>query len=142
MESHFEYDQQHSNELESTASLFAKAVRHHRYGELSKAEALYKRILARDSNHPGAMKNYGVLCFQFDDFHLAEEMFEKAYASTPFDEKLAVNLLICKTKLDKPGEVLPIINAILTNNPENKTAKDIQARLQDSEKKEVVEEEG
>ena len=119
-----------ADEFESIDRLFAHAVQHHRYGELSKAEALYQAILKRDPNHLAAMKKYGVLSFQWDDFLLAEKMFEQVYEMGQFDEQLSVNLVMSKIKLDKTAEALPVIHAILRHNPESKAAIALSERLQ------------
>jgi len=114
---------------ESTESLFAKAVRHHRYGELSKAEALYQAILIKAPNHTLTMKKYGVLSFQLSDYLLAERMFEQAYSMAPFEEQLSVNLVMCKIRLKKPAEALPVIEAILSNNSDSKIARDLRTQI-------------
>ena len=121
--------QRNSAEQESIESLFSKAVRHHRYGELSKAEVLYQAILIREPNHALVMKKYGVLSFQLSDYLLAEQMFEEAYSLTPFDEQLSVNLVLCKMKLDKPEEALPVLEAILLNNPDSIVAKELNSQI-------------
>ncbi|MDH3327212.1 MAG: hypothetical protein OEM38_10905 [Gammaproteobacteria bacterium] len=121
---------QGSNIQESLESLFAKAVRHHRYGELSKAEMKYKAILAREPNHIAAMNHYGVLSYQLDDFPLAEQMFEQAYSMVSFDEKLSVNLVSCKLKLDKPVEALSIVQVILANNPDSEIGNKLISKVQ------------
>ena len=48
--------------------LFATAVQHHRAGRLHDAEALYRRILATDSNHPDSLHMLGVLAHQTSVF--------------------------------------------------------------------------
>lgn len=117
------------SDLESIETLFAKAVRHHRYGELSKAENIYQRILMEEPNHSAAMKKYGVLSYQLSDYLLAEQLFEEAYSMTPYDEQLSINLVMCKIKLGKREEALPVIQAILKNNPDSEAGKELYAQV-------------
>ena len=116
-------------ENQSIESIFSKAVRHHGYGELSKAEALYQSILVKEPNHIATMKKYGVLSYQFGDYLLAEQMFEEAYSMVSFDEQLSVNLVMCKMKLDKLGEALPVIEAILKHNPDSAAANSLRLQI-------------
>jgi len=123
------HEQHSGSENESIASLISKAVRHHGFGELSKAEALYKRILVKDPDHLLAMKKYGVLAFQLGDYLLAEQLFDEAYAMAAFDEQLTVNLVLCKMKLDKLADALPLIQIILQHNPDNKLANRLRSEI-------------
>jgi protein O-GlcNAc transferase len=58
--------------------LFAAAVQHHRAGRLHDAEALYRQILATDSNHPDSLHMLGVLAHQTGQPQLAIDLIRRA----------------------------------------------------------------
>jgi protein O-GlcNAc transferase len=64
----------------SARELFTTALQHHRAGRLHDAEALYRRILATQSNHPDSLHMLGVIAHQTGQPQLAIELIRRAIA--------------------------------------------------------------
>ena len=62
----------------STQELFATAIQHHRAGRLLEAEALYRHILATDTEHPDSLHMLGVIAQQSGQPQLAIELIRRA----------------------------------------------------------------
>jgi protein O-GlcNAc transferase len=62
----------------SVRELFTTALQHHRAGRLHDAEALYRQILATDSNHPDSLHMLGVLAHQTGQPQLAIDLIRRA----------------------------------------------------------------
>jgi predicted O-linked N-acetylglucosamine transferase (SPINDLY family) len=60
------------------SQMLRQAMSLHQAGRLPEAEALYRRILAADPRHPGALQMLGVLTGQRGDFAEAERLFRSA----------------------------------------------------------------
>lgn len=65
------------------AQTFASALQHHRAGNLSEAERLYRTILAQNPHHPDALHLLGVLALQADRPAIAVPLICKAIAIQP-----------------------------------------------------------
>ena len=99
---------------------FQTAVQRHQAGRLAEAEALYRRILAAQPNHAGALHLLGVLAHQAGRNELAVEWIRQAIALDPnnpdahsnlgeacramgrFDEAVAAFRLALELKPDSP----------------------------------------
>ena len=64
----------------STRELFATALQHHRAGRLLQAEALYRQILATETEHPDSLHMLGVIAQQSGKPQLAIELIRRAIA--------------------------------------------------------------
>ena len=64
----------------STRELFATAIQHHRAGRLVEAEALYRQILATETEHPDSLHMLGVIAQQSGQPQLAIELIRRAIA--------------------------------------------------------------
>ena len=62
----------------STRELFATALQHHRAGRLVEAEAMYRHILATDTEHPDSLHMLGVIAHQSGRPQLAIELIRRA----------------------------------------------------------------
>jgi Tfp pilus assembly protein PilF len=69
--------------MEDLAEMIATAVRLHQDGDLSEAEALYRRILERQPDHPGALHLLGVLAHQQGHDDRAVDLIARAIALRP-----------------------------------------------------------
>jgi cytochrome c-type biogenesis protein CcmH/NrfG len=61
-----------------TGALLAEAVRHHGAGDLARADALYRRVLAVDPEHPDALHLHGVVAHQRGRHQAAVEHIRRA----------------------------------------------------------------
>lgn len=64
-------------------SLYDKAVRHHRSGEIQEAKRLYLELLKLDPGHVQTLNNLGVIYIQTRDFSSAQGALEKAIRLRP-----------------------------------------------------------
>ncbi|MHC4077235.1 MAG: O-linked N-acetylglucosamine transferase family protein [Planctomycetota bacterium] len=69
--------------MDSTASLLAEAVRHHRSGELEAAERLYRQILEVDPEHFDALHLAGLVAYRRGRFGEAVELITRAVGVNP-----------------------------------------------------------
>jgi len=70
-------------------------VLHARYAvnnDFSRAEAAFKRILAKKSDYQPALVNLGNVAFLKNDFKNARILYEKAFAKNPNDPAVLLNL--------------------------------------------------
>ncbi|MEI7795921.1 MAG: tetratricopeptide repeat protein [Methylococcaceae bacterium] len=63
--------------------LLQRAIQHHRAGELSQAESLYRAILQTQPNHPDANHNLGVIAVAMNKSELALPFFKLALETNP-----------------------------------------------------------
>jgi Flp pilus assembly protein TadD len=66
-----------------TGALLAEAVRHHGAGDLTRADALYRRVLAVDPEHPDALHLHGVVAHQRGRHQAAVEHIRRAVEHRP-----------------------------------------------------------
>jgi tetratricopeptide (TPR) repeat protein/SAM-dependent methyltransferase len=66
--------------LDHVSDLFAKALSHHKRGELREAEAGYTRVLALDPNHLDALHHLGIVALAFGRPDIAVELIGRAIA--------------------------------------------------------------
>ncbi|MHC4512463.1 MAG: O-linked N-acetylglucosamine transferase family protein [Planctomycetota bacterium] len=69
--------------MDSTASLLAAALRHHRSGELEAAERLYRQILDVDPDHFDALHLAGLVAYRRGRFGEAVELITRAVGVNP-----------------------------------------------------------
>ncbi|HTV46887.1 MAG TPA: tetratricopeptide repeat protein [Phycisphaerae bacterium] len=72
--------------------VFALALQHHHAGRFSEAEAIYKRILSVEPNHPDALNCLGMLAHQRDQNQIAAEYIQLAIGSRPSEASYYNNL--------------------------------------------------
>jgi tetratricopeptide (TPR) repeat protein len=69
--------------LNDVDDAFEVALEHHQSGRMTEAEALYRRILEVDPEHPGALYLLGGIVYQQGDYELAFQLVEKALQEQP-----------------------------------------------------------
>ena len=67
-----------SQQTNSAANELGRAIRHHQAGELEAANAIYRRILDTDPNHPDALNLSGVIAHQAGNQESAIRLIEQA----------------------------------------------------------------
>jgi tetratricopeptide (TPR) repeat protein len=67
---------------------FARGCAAHRQGRLGEAESAYRRVLAQQPGHAGALRNLGVLALQTGHAGPALELFDGALSQAPRDAAL------------------------------------------------------
>jgi Tfp pilus assembly protein PilF len=77
--------------VETTSQTLTQAVRLHQQGHLSAAECLYRQVLDRRPEHPGALHLLGVLRQQQDAHAEAAELIARAIALNPDQATYYVN---------------------------------------------------
>jgi Flp pilus assembly protein TadD/SAM-dependent methyltransferase len=73
----------HGGESAVIADAFRAAIQHHQSGRLPEAEALYRKILARDPSHIGSLHYLGVIAHQVGRSDQAAELIGRAIALNP-----------------------------------------------------------
>lgn len=104
--------------MESTSELLAAAVRHHRDGELAPAEALYRRILERDPDHPDALHLLGVAAHQRGRDDQAAELIALAVATRPDEGSFRSNLGVALRGLGRLEEAEAALREALRLEPD------------------------
>ncbi len=90
--------------------LLARGLQHHRTGELSEAERLYREVLSREPDHPQAVFLLGVLAVQCGRIDDAVTMLERATALAPGNAACHANL---GEALRRRGDSAAAIDALL-----------------------------
>ncbi len=86
--------------------VFETASRHHRGGRLDQAEALYRRILAADPSHVGALHCLGIAAAQRGEYDAAENLVRRALALAPDYAEAHYNLGIALKALSRLDEAV------------------------------------
>jgi predicted O-linked N-acetylglucosamine transferase (SPINDLY family) len=89
--------------------LLQQAIQHHRAGEFSQAESLYRAILQTQPNHPDANHNLGVLAVAMNKSELALPFFKLALETNPNQAQFwlsYIDALIKTEQFDLAREVL------------------------------------
>jgi protein O-GlcNAc transferase len=99
----------HSDVLPDSLPLdaFQIAMQYHQSGDLAQADALYRRILQHDPNHPDALHYLGVLAYQVGQNAAAVELISQAIGVYPTASSMYCNLglaLQALGKLDSAAE--------------------------------------
>jgi predicted O-linked N-acetylglucosamine transferase (SPINDLY family) len=95
--------------MDVLTEMIATAVRRHQEGNLSEAEALYRRILERQPDHPGALHLLGVLAHQQGHDGRAVDLIARAIALRPDQASYHGNYgvaLLGLGRLDEAGAAL------------------------------------
>jgi predicted O-linked N-acetylglucosamine transferase (SPINDLY family) len=86
---------------------FQIAMQYHQSGDFAQADALYRRILQHDPNHPDALHYLGVLAYQIGQNAAAVELISKAIRVYPTSSPMYCNLglaLQAQGKFDAAAE--------------------------------------
>jgi predicted O-linked N-acetylglucosamine transferase (SPINDLY family) len=76
---------------QTIANLFADGLQHHRGGRLPEAEAMYRKILAREPAHADALHSLAVAAQQAGRFAEALELLDRAIAANPAEARYHVS---------------------------------------------------
>ncbi len=71
--------------MSGSAAQFQTALLLHQQGKLSKAEDVYREILAREPRHAGALHYLGVVALQRNDYAQADRLIGQSLAAAPDD---------------------------------------------------------
>ncbi len=105
--------------MEPAAETLADAVRLHQEGDLSRAEAMYRRILERNPDHPGALHLLGVLAHQQGLHERAVELIARAVASRPDQATYRSNLGVALLALGRAEEAEAALREALRLRPDD-----------------------
>ena len=108
--------------MEPAAETLADAVRLHQEGDLSRAEAMYRRILERDPDHPGALHLLGVLAHQQGHHERAVALIARAIALDPGRASYHGNLGVALLGLGRADEAEAALREALRLAPEHADA--------------------
>lgn len=106
---------------EPTDVLFAQAVSRHQSGDAAEAESLYRRVLADNPHHPGALSNLGVILARTNPQE-AVQLYTAAIAANPQQVDSHFNLGNVYRKLNRPQDAANAYLAALRISPKNARA--------------------
>lgn len=104
------------------AQVFEQAVASLSAGDYAAAEAGFRKVLAAQPNHVGALGNLGVVYSRSSRFDQAIDVYQRALRIAPADRGLLLNLGLAYTRQDAHGEALPIFERLAKAAPGNRQA--------------------
>lgn len=96
----------------------AQAMDHHRLGQLSKAEALYRGVLSDDPRHPKALFGFSVLALQSQRYQLAVELLNRVVEVEPDNATYYSNLGEAYRRLGRRREAANSLLQALSHKPD------------------------
>ncbi|MBY0512392.1 MAG: tetratricopeptide repeat protein [Gemmataceae bacterium] len=105
-----------------TDDLFAQAVSRHQAGDVAAAEDLYRRVLAADPRHPGAMSNLGVILSKAGQLDEAARLYAAALAVNPRQLDAHFNLGNLYRRLGRLQAAADAYHAVLAVEPNHARA--------------------
>ena len=90
-----------------------RAVRNHQSGQLTKAESIYRKILARDPEHPAALHFCGLIAHQQGDNEQAADLIRQAIENEPDNATYHNNLGLALEDRGELDEALSAYNKAL-----------------------------
>jgi tetratricopeptide (TPR) repeat protein len=93
------------------------AVRHHQQGELPEAERIYRRILAIDARHAGALHMLGTLAHQVGRQDIAAQLIRSAISIDPAQASYYSNLGTVLQAMGRLDEAAAAYEQALDRNP-------------------------
>jgi len=100
-------------------SMLAEALQHHRVGQLSAAEAIYRKILQLDSSHADSLHLLGVVAHQQGNHAEAVELISKAIIAYPSGASYYLNLGNALRSMGKLDEAIQAYRRSLALAPES-----------------------
>ena len=94
-------------------------MQHHRAGRLSKAEAIYLKVLRDESDHPAALHLLGVIANQVGKPDRAVELITKALAVNPDDSLAHYNLGLALRELGRLEDAVASYGKALAIKPDH-----------------------
>ncbi len=105
-----------------TEKIFFEAVRFHQGGEFSKAESLYREILATDPRHAGTLHLLGVLCNQTGRLDEGIPLIRQAITLNPLAAVFHTNLGIALIEKGQYAEGIEALRQASRLSPNNADA--------------------
>jgi predicted O-linked N-acetylglucosamine transferase (SPINDLY family) len=102
----------------SATDAFETAVRLHQSGRVDEAEAIYRRTLDVQPDHPRAHQLLGVLCSQTGRYREALELLERAVALNPQSAAAHCNLGMVLTMLSRNSQAIRELRTALAIHPD------------------------
>ena len=94
------------------------AVSHHRAGDLRKAEASYRRVLASEPNHPDALHYLGLLTHQLGQHAPAWELMRRGIALSPKSANYHCNAAPVLLALGRSDEAIDLCRKAIALRPD------------------------
>jgi Flp pilus assembly protein TadD len=104
--------------MEAPSDALADAIRLHQAGRLAEAEAMYRRVLERAPNHPGALHLLGVLAHQQGHDDRAAELIALAMELKPHQATYHSNYGVALRGLGRLDEAADALRQALRLWPE------------------------
>lgn len=105
-----------------TQAVLQQAMRHHGAGELARAEALYRQVLAVQPRHPDALHLLGVSAMQRQQFERARQLLAAAVQAGPGNADYHSNLGVALRALGREQEAAGAFQRALALAPEHVNA--------------------
>jgi tetratricopeptide (TPR) repeat protein len=106
--------------------LLQQAIAHHQAGHFAEAEAIYRRVLARQPKQANALHYLGVLAGQAGEHQAAIDLIRRAVSLHPQDREAQLNLAntlalyaISLHNVGKSDQAIPLLREALSMEPEN-----------------------
>ncbi|HEX4793231.1 MAG TPA: tetratricopeptide repeat protein, partial [Humisphaera sp.] len=109
-------------ESSTSESAFALAVRQHRFGQLSEAEAGYRAVLAGSPTHAGALQMLGVLMVQIKRPTDGIELLRRAVLHAPEDSNAWYNFANALKGSDQFEEAIDAYRRAIRCDPASSVA--------------------
>lgn len=109
--------------------LFHEAVQSHRVGDLTRAEQLYRRVIAEEDNHAAANSNLGVILAERGNLVQAEKHYRTALEVDPQLGDAYVNLGNLLAKLQRVDEAAAAYKSALAASKPSERARGLLIRL-------------
>lgn len=103
----------------TAASLLQMALSHHQQGELDKAEAIYRQVLALNAAQPDALHYLGVICHQRGDDTKAAELIRQAITAHPLPD-MVQNLAVVLVSSGNRQAAIELLGSAAKQFPESR----------------------
>ena len=94
-----------------------QAIDHHRAGRLAEAEAIYRGVLAEDSQHLDALHMLGVLRYQNSEHDEALSLLRRAWQISPGSVEVMTHLANVLEALERRDEAIKLLQRIIALQP-------------------------
>jgi tetratricopeptide (TPR) repeat protein len=95
-----------------------QAIAHHQAGRLGEAEAIYRRVLAYEPNHPNATHLLGLLAYNIGKYEAAEQLMRRSLALDSRPPQFYGNLGLVLAALGRLDEAIATYQQALALQPQ------------------------